>query len=90
MEECISTLTRLDVILAGLRQELSDLTRNSEGTPTSDKINAAEGRRSKQPDYTTMERDLDIAKARRLISAREGAIKSVKSVIEKRTMVGAK
>ncbi|KAG0702870.1 ribosomal protein S5 domain 2-type protein [Suillus ampliporus] len=95
MEECISTLTRLDNILASLRQELSDLTQNTElatggssSTRTaSDEIDTAEARRSRQPNYTAMQRDLDIAKARRLIGARESAVKNVKSLLlKKRTM----
>jgi hypothetical protein len=71
------------------------LTQNSElgasetssGAPASE---FAEGRRSRQPDYTVMQRDLDIAKARRLIGARESAIKGVKSIVEKRTMGSTK
>jgi len=98
MEECITTLTRLDVILSGLRQELSDLTRNSDSSElatgegsssaiAADNVYSTEGRRSRQPDYTIMQRDLDIAKARRLISARESAIKVVRSLLlKKRTM----
>jgi hypothetical protein len=94
MEECISTLTRLDVILSGLRQELNDLTQNSEqatsestsGAIASDTIDVAEGRRNRQPDYTAMRKDVDIAKAGRLIGARESAIKSVKSLLSKKRM----
>lgn len=95
MEECFTTLTRLDVILSGLRQELSDLTRNPDSSElvtgessssaiAADKVYSTEGRRSRQPDYTIMQRDLDIAKARRLIGARESAIKSVRSLLLKK------
>ncbi|OAX42792.1 ribosomal protein S5 domain 2-like protein [Rhizopogon vinicolor AM-OR11-026] len=97
MEECISTLTRLDVILSGLRQELSDLTQNT-GLATgesslivtaTDKVDFAAGRRSRQPDYTDMQRDLDIAKARRLIGARESAIRSVRSLLSKKRVMSS-
>ncbi|KAG1739128.1 ribosomal protein S5 domain 2-type protein [Suillus paluster] len=92
MEDCTSTLTRLDNILGSLRQELRNLTQNAElATPggistrtASDEIDSAEGRRSRQPNYTAMQRDLDIAKAKRLIGARESAIKSVKSLLSKK------
>lgn len=96
MEECISTLTRLDNMLASLRQELSDLTQNAElamsgstsAQATSGENDSAEGRRSRQPDYTVVQRDLDITKARRLVGARESAVKSVKSLLsKKRTML---
>lgn len=89
MDECISTLTRLDDMLATLRQELSDLTQNTESatggsTSASDEIHNAEGRGSRQPDYTAVQRDLDITKARRLVGARESAVKSVKSLLSKK------
>ncbi|KAG2750861.1 ribosomal protein S5 domain 2-like protein [Suillus brevipes Sb2] len=92
MEECISTLTRLDNMLASLRQELSDLTQNSElamsgstsAQAPSGENDSAEGRRSRQPDYTIMQRDLDITKARRLVGARESAVKSVQSLLSKK------
>lgn len=92
MEECISTLTRLDNMLASLRQELSDLTQNSElamsgstlAQAPSSENDSVEGRRSRQPDYTIMQRDLDITKARRLVGARESAVKSVQSLLSKK------
>lgn len=95
MEECISTLTRLDDMLASLRQELNDLTQSSESATSGstsartalDDINNAEGRRSRQPDYTVVQRDLDITKARRLVSARESAVNSVKSLISKKRIL---
>lgn len=89
MDECISTLTRLDDMLASLRQELSDLTQNTESAPggstsASDEIHNAEGRGSRQPDYTAVQRDLDITKAKRLVGARESAVKNVKSLLSKK------
>lgn len=92
MEECISTLTRLDNMLASLRQELSDLTQNSEmamsgstsAQAASGENDNVEGRRSRQPDYTIMQRELDLTKARRLVGARESAVKSVKSLLSKK------
>ncbi|KAG2153278.1 ribosomal protein S5 domain 2-type protein [Suillus clintonianus] len=98
MEECISTLIRLDNMLANLRQELNDLTQNAElvtggstSTPiASDEIDNAQGGRSRQPDYTVVQGDLDIAKAKRLIGARESAVKSVKSLLlKKRTILAS-
>lgn len=95
MEECISTLTRLDNMLASLREELNDLTQNADlatsgsnlARTASDEIDDAKGKRSRQPDYTVVQRDLDITKARRLVGARESAVKSVKSLLSKKRIM---
>jgi hypothetical protein len=95
MEECISTLTRLDNMLASLREELNDLTQNADlatsgsnsAQTASDEIDDAKGKRSRQPDYTVVQRDLDITKARRLVGARESAVKSVKSLLSKKKIM---
>jgi hypothetical protein len=95
MEECISTLTRLDNMLASLREELNDLTQNADlatsgstsARTASDEIDDAKGKRSRQPDYTVVQRDLDIIKARRLVGARESAVKSVKSLLSKKKIM---
>ncbi|KAG2137274.1 hypothetical protein BD769DRAFT_1626790 [Suillus cothurnatus] len=95
MEECISTLTRLDNMLASLREELNDLTQNADlatsgstlARTASDEIDDAKGKRSRQPDYSVVQRDLDITKARRLVGARESAVKSVKSLLSKKRIM---
>lgn len=84
-------------MLASLRQELNDLTQNAElatsgstsARTASDEIDNAKERRSRQPDYTVVQRDLDITKARRLVGARESAVKSVKSLLSKKRMMSA-
>ncbi|CCM03926.1 uncharacterized protein FIBRA_06078 [Fibroporia radiculosa] len=74
----LSTLTSLDDILASLRADLAAL---------DDSSNAIGGIGQSQPkksqDYTALEESLDVAKARRLIKARENAIKSVKAALRK-------
>jgi hypothetical protein len=71
-EDCISTLSTLDDILGDLRAELANLPGSSTAvTP-------------KKTDYSLFHADEDLPKAKRLIGAREKAIKSVKVLIEKR------
>ncbi|KAI0258849.1 ribosomal protein S5 domain 2-like protein [Gloeopeniophorella convolvens] len=66
MQDCISTLTSLDDILASLQPGPSQPGRS--------------GKRDKK-DYKALQESLDVAKAKRLISAREKAINSVKALI---------
>ena len=75
MATCIATLTSLDDILASLRSELSALTPSDEGTPDPSKKPA--------PSYAALEQSLDVTKAKRLITARENSIKSVKLALAK-------
>ncbi|GLB37745.1 putative ribosomal protein S5 domain 2-like protein [Lyophyllum shimeji] len=72
LRECISTLTTLDSVLAGLRAEYSGA--------LSTEQSAASASRTAPKDYT----DVDIEKGRRLIKARENAIKGVKLLLAKR------
>ncbi|KAG6878183.1 hypothetical protein C0993_010944 [Termitomyces sp. T159_Od127] len=73
LRECISELTNLDAVLAGLRAEYS-------GTSPTDTSTTG---RTTPKDYV----NLDLVKGRRLIKARENAIKSVKLLLAKRREV---
>ncbi|KAG6920188.1 hypothetical protein DXG01_004957 [Tephrocybe rancida] len=70
LRECISDLTTLDAVLAGLRAEYS------EASPA----NKAMASNTLPKDYAS----LDVEKGRRLVKARENAIRSVKLLIAKR------
>lgn len=73
LRENIATLQTLDVLLDQLRSDLSQLTHPDSSTPPDLQSTR------KQPNYT----DLDVPKTKRLIRARENAVKSVKSLISK-------
>ena len=75
VEECVATLTSLDDILASLRAELASLTQSHDG--------AAKGSTKKKQDYGDLLKTLDLPKAKRLVSARENAIKAVKASLQK-------
>ena len=91
MEECIQTLATLDDLLVTLRTELDALTSdaspggtNGETAGDGDGILATPERStiiSKPHDYSGIRNTLDLIKARRLIHARESAIRSVKILI---------
>jgi len=72
LRECISTLTTLDAILAGLRAEYSGASPTEQPT--------TRGISSVSNNYTA----LDIDKGKRLIKARENAIKGVQLLLAKR------
>jgi hypothetical protein len=81
-EECISTLKTLDDILADLRTELHALTpKDPDLGPSADTQANPILRPPKPPDYSSMVQGGDILKARRLVSSRENAIKSVKAML---------
>ncbi|KAH8087808.1 ribosomal protein S5 domain 2-like protein [Cristinia sonorae] len=67
MEECITTLTSLDDILATLRAELALSTSTAR----------------KDQDYGALLESLDTKRAKRLIAARENSIKAVKLALQK-------
>ncbi|KAI0326330.1 ribosomal protein S5 domain 2-like protein [Cubamyces sp. BRFM 1775] len=99
MATCIATLTSLDDILSSLRAELASLTASkpiSDGSepsnrgvgeqPTSEggtSVIAAVPTKKTRPTYTALEETLDVARAQRLITARENSIKSVKQALQK-------
>jgi hypothetical protein len=85
MEECIQTLKTLDDLLTTLRAELQTHTPTitAEGATTSQSSALKARTKSKPPDYSIMQERLDLTKAKRLIHARESAIKSVKTLIAK-------
>ncbi|KAI0691097.1 ribosomal protein S5 domain 2-type protein [Cytidiella melzeri] len=76
LEECVTTLLSLDDILDALRSELAELN-EAQLTGTE------KGPAKKKPDYKDLMDAQDIARAKRLVTAREKAIKSVKSSIQK-------
>ncbi|KAI0062428.1 ribosomal protein S5 domain 2-like protein [Artomyces pyxidatus] len=83
LEDTLTTLLTLDDILADLRATLektkvSSNAANSQLSTTESKI----PRRSVQ-DYSSIREKLDVAKAKRLVVARESAIKNVKVLISK-------
>jgi hypothetical protein len=89
LRDCISILQTLDDLLAQHRSELAALTpkssedaeRSSSLTGDSNSRASSSQRDVKKPDY----KDLDVAKAKRLIQARENSIKSVKALIAKKS-----
>jgi len=85
MEECVRTLTTLDDLLATLRAELATEREKAGMQDPSSCSGVGENPRakSKAPDYRVMQDSLDLTKAKRLIHARECAIKATKTLIEK-------
>jgi hypothetical protein len=75
----VAMLATLDDILADLRAELKELSPVSPIQPP-DGGGTANRKTAKIPDYS----GVDLTKAKRLINAREGAIKSVKSLLAQR------
>lgn len=76
LNECLSTLSTLDDILGQLRSELADLIPEDATSSTTRK-------HAKKPDYSGWISS-DLPKARRIITARESAITTVKTAIAKR------
>ncbi|KAF8622749.1 hypothetical protein AX15_006839 [Amanita polypyramis BW_CC] len=74
-QDCITTLTSLDDLLAQLRTQIKQ---GSTPSPSSDVV-IDKDRERKRPDYS----NLDLLKAKRLIVSREKSIKSCKSLLSK-------
>jgi hypothetical protein len=83
LEDAISTLTTLDDILADLRTELANLSELSTATNSSVDTKDVSTKTPKKTDYSLFRAE-DLSKAKRLVGARENAIKSVKGLIAKR------
>jgi uncharacterized phage infection (PIP) family protein YhgE len=75
LKEAVTMLNTLDDILAQLRSELAQLSSGVEGAPTETQ--------SKKPEYPAWTPE-DLPKAKRLVTARERAIATVKKMIAKR------
>jgi hypothetical protein len=74
-------LRSLDDILADLRGELA----NAEGSSSpQNRGSKSEARSRPTKDYSALQKSLDVAKARRQISAREKSIESVKKLINEK------
>jgi hypothetical protein len=84
LEDCISTLGTLDDILADLRAELTNLSETATATNAGISAKDISPRTPNKPDYSALREGDDLAKANRLVCARENAIKSVKSLIARR------
>ncbi|KAI0079229.1 ribosomal protein S5 domain 2-like protein [Panus rudis PR-1116 ss-1] len=85
LEGYITTLTTLDSILATLRDELAELRKPSveeEGEATSSS-QPKEKEKAKREDYASLKETKDLKRAKRLVTARENSIKSVKAMIKK-------
>ncbi|EPT00411.1 hypothetical protein FOMPIDRAFT_1122786 [Fomitopsis schrenkii] len=81
ISDLIATVTSLDDILMSLRADLARLTADpSEG----ESATAMAPVPRKPPNYESLKESLDIAKAKRLVTARENAIKSVKTILKKK------
>ena len=78
MQDCVSMLQSLDDILADLRGELANL--KGESSPQT-RDSKSEARLHPTKGYSALRKSMDVAKARRQISAREKAIESVKKLI---------
>jgi len=76
LQECITSLQTLDDLLITLRAQLASLTTQSLTSSSS-----IPERNSKKPNYKGM----DVAKAKRLIQARENSLKTVKALIAKKS-----
>ncbi len=93
MATSVATLTSLDDILASLRAELASLTASKPPADAEGSIAGTEGDAStavaavpakkSRPSYAALEESLDVAKAKRLITARENSIKSTKVALQK-------
>lgn len=79
LEDIISTLSTLDNILDTLRIELKSLS----DTPTETKAKVSSQRSTGSSPYSTWTVS-DLPKARRLVGARENAIKSVRNLLAKK------
>jgi hypothetical protein len=92
LRECISTLNTLDILLDELRSEYntinSDLSKDTlqrgPKSSDSDSSNLTVSTILASKDYSK----IDLQKGKRLIKARENAIKSVKLLLAKRRMSG--
>lgn len=77
IEESVITLKTLDDLLASLREELASL------TEARDTSGSQQRPVKKKQDYADLLKTLDLPKAKRLVIARENAIKSVKTSLKK-------
>ena len=82
MSDLIATLTSLDDILASLRADLAKLTASPSDGSEPATVSAPTAR--KPMNYEALKESLDITKAKRLVTARENAIKSVKTALKKK------
>jgi hypothetical protein len=83
IEDCVAQLNSLDAVLAGLREELAQNTVVAPDDMASDAIVSVRLKQTKVTDYHELVACMDLKKARRLITARENSIKSVKTKIAK-------
>lgn len=84
LEECITSLTSLDAVLESLRAELAQFIVPSEEDDLPAAISRAKHKSTKPPDYSDLLPTMDVKRAKRLITARENAIKIVKATLVKK------
>ncbi|TFK87572.1 ribosomal protein S5 domain 2-like protein [Polyporus arcularius HHB13444] len=91
MATCIATLASLDKTLALLRTQLAGATRTADtndAKETGEENSTVDGsviiaKKPSDPSYSALEESLDVAKAKRLITARENSIRSVRVALKK-------
>ncbi|KAA1470532.1 ribosomal protein S5 domain 2-like protein [Dentipellis sp. KUC8613] len=84
LEDLLATLSSLDDILENLRSELEKVKSASPMTVDDAAAPSGSQRRVRKPqDYSVIRKAVDIAKAKRLVTARENAIKNMKTLITK-------
>jgi chromosome segregation ATPase len=80
IDDCTSTLTTLDALIAQLRSELKDISPQQSTASASRSFRGHEGKIT--TDYSWVEND--IPKAKRNITAKENTISTLKKMIAKR------
>jgi hypothetical protein len=88
LEECITLLSTLDDTLANLRSEVQALSAPASESSTADTTPQGPDEipkpPPKKPDYSSLLEEGDIPRARRLVNARQNAVKSVRATLAKR------
>ena len=83
-EDCITTLSTLDDILVDLRAELASISDSSTANSSSAGAKHLSPKASRQTDYSLLNPEEDLSRVKRLVVARENAIKNLKGLIAKK------
>jgi hypothetical protein len=95
IDECVSTLRTLDDLLSNLRAELRQISADPTAPPSNSSSTAASplssagvataaNLKTTNSIYDYLLVSLDVSKARKLVTARESAVKTVKSALAKK------